>query len=238
MMKITYAAFELSKPRFTLSLRPDKRVGEDIIWDQAENALRAALQKTGEEFEEIENEGAFYGPKIDLFIEDALGRDWQLSTFQLDFNMPERFNLQYIGEDGNSHQPVMIHRAILGSLERFLGVLIEHNGGAFPIWLSPIQAIIIPIADRHIPYANQLMSLLKNAGMRVSVDPRSERMNAKIREAQVQKIPYMLIVGDKEIENQTVSIRLRNNENLGPKSINEFIDFSKEDSQLPKIFQN
>jgi threonyl-tRNA synthetase len=238
MMKITYDAFELSKPRFTLSLRPDKRVGEDIIWDQAENALRAALQKTGEEFEEIENEGAFYGPKIDLFIEDALGRDWQLSTFQLDFNMPERFNLQYIGEDGNSHQPVMIHRAILGSLERFLGVLIEHNGGAFPIWLSPIQAIIIPIADRHIPYADQLMSLLKNAGMRVSVDPRSERMNAKIREAQVQKIPYMLIVGDKEIENETVSIRLRNNENLGPKSINEFIEFSKEDSQLPKIFQN
>tara|TARA_B100000686_G_scaffold308976_1_gene350520 strand:- start:3173 stop:3910 length:738 start_codon:yes stop_codon:yes gene_type:complete len=225
MMGTTYDAFGLSRPRFTLSLRPEKRVGSDEIWDKAENALRSALISSGEQFEEIENEGAFYGPKIDLFTRDALGRDWQLSTFQLDFNMPERFGLEYIGEDGNAHRPVMIHRAILGSLERFLGILIENNAGAFPVWLSPIQATIIPIADRHNGYADDLAKKLKSEGLRVNVDNRSERMNAKIREGQLQKIPYMLIVGDNEQKNNSVSTRLRSNENLGEQSLEEFLNY-------------
>lgn len=225
MMGTTYDAFGLSRPRFTLSLRPEKRVGSDEIWDKAENALRSALISSGEKFEEIENEGAFYGPKIDLFTRDALGRDWQLSTFQLDFNMPERFGLEYIGEDGNAHRPVMIHRAILGSLERFLGILIENNAGAFPVWLSPIQATIIPIADRHNGYADDLVKKLKSEGLRVNVDNRSERMNAKIREGQLQKIPYMLIVGDNEQKNNSVSTRLRSNENLGEQSLEEFLNY-------------
>ena len=225
MMGTTYDAFGLSRPRFTLSLRPEKRVGSDEIWDKAENALRSALISSGEQFEEIENEGAFYGPKIDLFTRDALGRDWQLSTFQLDFNMPERFGLEYIGEDGNAHRPVMIHRAILGSLERFLGILIENNAGAFPVWLSPIQATIIPIADRHNGYAYDLAKKLKSEGLRVNVDNRSERMNAKIREGQLQKIPYMLIVGDNEQKNNSVSTRLRSNENLGEQSLEEFLNY-------------
>ncbi len=225
MMGTTYDAFGLSRPRFTLSLRPEKRVGSDEIWDKAENALRSALISSGEQFEEIENEGAFYGPKIDLFTRDALGRDWQLSTFQLDFNMPERFGLEYIGEDGNAHRPVMIHRAILGSLERFLGILIENNAGAFPVWLSPIQATIIPIADRHNEYAGDLAKKLKSEGLRVTVDNRSERMNAKIREGQLQKIPYMLIVGDNEQKNNSVSTRLRSNENLGEQSLEEFLNY-------------
>ncbi|MFL2639807.1 MAG: threonine--tRNA ligase [Dehalococcoidia bacterium] len=233
MMRTTYEAFGLSKPRFTLSLRPEKRVGADEIWDQAETALRSALISSGEDFEEIENEGAFYGPKIDLFTTDALGRDWQLSTFQLDFNMPERFDLEYIGEDGNAHRPVMIHRAILGSLERFMGILIENNAGAFPAWLSPTQATIIPIADRHNAYAAELANKLEAEGFRVTVDDRSERMGAKIREGQLQKTPYMLIVGDNEQSNNSVSIRLRNNENLGEKSLAEFLEYSKEEIGLP-----
>lgn len=233
MMRTTYEAFGLSKPRFTLSLRPEKRVGTDEIWDQAETALRSALISSGEDFEEIKNEGAFYGPKIDLFTTDALGRDWQLSTFQLDFNMPERFDLEYIGEDGNAHRPVMIHRAILGSLERFMGILIENNAGAFPAWLSPTQATIIPIADRHNEYAAELASKLESEGFRVTVDNRSERMGAKIREGQLQKIPYMLIVGDNEQSNNSVSIRLRNNENLGEKSLEEFLEYSKAEIGLP-----
>ncbi len=233
MMRTTYEAFGLSKPRFTLSLRPEKRVGTDEIWDQAETALRSALISSGEDFEEIENEGAFYGPKIDLFTTDALGRDWQLSTFQLDFNMPERFDLEYIGEDGNAHRPVMIHRAILGSLERFMGILIENNAGAFPAWLSPTQATIIPIADRHNEYAAELARKLVLEGFRVTVDNRSERMGAKIREGQLQKTPYMLIVGDNEQGNNSVSVRLRNNENLGEKSFEEFIEYSKGEIGLP-----
>lgn len=233
MMGTTYDAFGLARPRFTLSLRPEKRVGSDEIWDKAENALRSALVSSGEQFEEIENEGAFYGPKIDLFTRDALGRDWQLSTFQLDFNMPERFGLEYIGEDGNAHRPVMIHRAILGSLERFLGILIENNAGAFPVWLSPIQATIIPIADRHSEYANDLAKKLKGEGLRVTVDNRSERMNAKIREGQLQKIPYMLIVGDNEQKNNSVSTRLRSNENLGEQSLEEFLNYCAEEIAPP-----
>ena len=160
-------------------------------------------------------------------VKDAIGREWQLSTIQFDFNVPERFDLTYIGEDGQPHRPYMVHRALLGSLERFFGVLIEHYAGAFPVWLSPVQVALIPIADRHIDYAQRMAAQLRKAGLRVTVDDRSERMNAKIRDAQNQKIPYMLVIGDKEVENEQVALRLRSGENPGTISILEFIEPSK-----------
>lgn len=209
MMRETYSAFHLGDPRFTLSLRPDKRVGTEESWDRAEGALREALRSEGITFEEVPGEGAFYGPKIDTFVKDALGREWQLNTIQLDPNLPERFELEYIGEDGTQHRPLMIHRAILGSIERFFGVLVEHCAGAFPLWLAPVQAMVIPIADRHAEYARSVAAQLAAAGLRAQVDERSERMNAKIRDAQNQKVPYMLIVGDKEAGTNTLSVRLR-----------------------------
>ena len=230
MMRDVYHAFGLNEPRYTLSLRPDKRVGSDETWDQAESALREALTIAGADFAEIPNEGAFYGPKIDLFSQDALRREWQLSTFQLDFNLPERFDLEYVTEDNRRERPVMIHRAILGSLERFFGVLLEHNAGAFPLWLAPVQATIIPIADRHIPYAEQVERQLRAAGLRCDIDGRNERMNAKIREAQTRHVPYMLVVGDREEESGAVAVRRReNSENLGALPINEFITQAQEE---------
>jgi len=209
MMRETYQAFHLGAPRFTLSLRPEKRVGSDESWDTAESSLREALLGEGIDYEEVPGEGAFYGPKIDTFVKDALGREWQLNTIQLDPNLPERFGLQYVAEDGSYQRPLMIHRAILGSIERFFGVLIEHCAGAFPVWLAPVQAVLIPIADRHLEYAQSVAATLTEAGVRVQVDERSERMNAKIRDAQNQKVPYMLIVGDKEAGAGTLSVRLR-----------------------------
>lgn len=209
MMRETYGAFHLGAPRFTLSLRPEKRVGTEEAWDRAEGALREALRSEGIEFEEEPGEGAFYGPKIDTFVKDALGREWQLNTIQLDPNLPERFDLQYVAEDSSYQRPLMIHRAVLGSLERFFGVLIEHCAGAFPTWLAPVQVVLVPIADRHADYARGVAAQLAEAGIRVQVDERSERMNAKIRDAQNQKVPYMLIVGDKEAGSNTLSVRLR-----------------------------
>ncbi|MSQ10605.1 MAG: threonine--tRNA ligase [Dehalococcoidia bacterium] len=209
MMHETYTAFHLGEPRFTLSLRPDKRVGTEESWDRAETALRDALRSEGITFEEVAGEGAFYGPKIDTFVKDALGREWQLNTIQLDPNLPERFELEYIAEDGTQQRPLMIHRAILGSIERFYGVLVEHCAGAFPVWLAPVQAMVIPIADRHAEYARAVAAQMAAAGLRAHVDERSERMNAKIRDAQNQKVPYMLIVGDKEAGSNTLSVRLR-----------------------------
>jgi threonyl-tRNA synthetase len=208
-----------------LSTRPGegKAVGDPAQWRDAEAALEAALKRSGVPYEIDEGGGAFYGPKIDLKIKDAIGREWQLSTIQFDFNMSERFDMTYVGEDGQEHRPYMIHRALLGSMERFFGVLIEHYGGAFPVWLAPVQAELIPIADRHVEYANQVAARLKEAGLRAEVDDTSDRMGNKIRKAQEQKIPYMLVVGDKEAEAGTVAVRLRTNENLGPKPIEEFI---------------
>ena len=224
MMGETYAAFTLGRPRFTLSLRPDKRIGGDELWDQAEAALRDALVASGMQFEEVANEGAFYGPKIDLFMDDVLGREWQISTFQLDFNMPERFDLHYAAEDGTLQRPVMVHRAVLGSIERFMGILIEHTGGAFPTWLAPVQATLIPIADRHVDYCNSVAARMRAAGLRVEVDARNERMQAKIRDAQMQKVPYMLIAGDRDIAAEAVSVRTRNNEDLGAHEVAQVID--------------
>ena len=223
MIRETYDAFGLGEPRVTLSLRPSKRGGAEEMWDRAETILREALQASGYAFVEVPGEGAFYGPKVDLFMRDAIGREWQLSTAQLDLFMPERFGLEYTGEDGGPQRPVMIHRAILGSLERFLGVLIEHYGGAFPVWLAPVQAVVIPIADRHGEYAQQVAQALKARGLRVEVDDRNERMNAKIRDAQLQKVPYMLVVGDREATEGNAAVRLRSGENLGPRPVAEVV---------------
>ena len=170
--------------------------------------------------------GAFYGPKIDIKVKDALGREWQLSTIQFDFNEPERFDISYIGEDGQHHRPYMVHRALLGSMERFFGVLIEHYAGAFPAWLSPMQVAIIPIADRHVEFADEVAKKYKGAGLRVKVDSRSDRMNAKIRDAQKEKIPYMLVIGDREMEDNQVALRRRSGENPGPMSVDAFLELA------------
>ncbi|MBN1217879.1 MAG: threonine--tRNA ligase [Anaerolineae bacterium] len=207
-----------------LSTRPegDKAVGDPAQWHDAEKALEAALQRAEIPYDIDPGGGAFYGPKIDLKINDALGREWQLSTIQFDFNLPERFDMTYIGEDGQPHRPYMVHRALLGSMERFFGVLIEHYAGAFPVWLSPVQAVLIPIADRHGSYCERVAERLTAAGLRVEVDTGSERMGNKIRLAQQQKIPYMLVVGDKEQAANQVSVRLRSGEDLGPQDIAAF----------------
>ena len=215
MYRQTYALFKFDRVRIALSLRPEKRVGSDEIWDRAETALRRVLEETGLPFESFPGEGAFYGPKIDFFVPDALDREWQLGTIQLDFSLPERFDLEYVAHDSSRQRPVVLHKAMVGSLERFMGVLIEHYEGAFPVWLAPVQALVIPIADRHVEYARQVEQRLAQHDLRVDVDDRSERMNAKIREAQLKKTPYMLIVGDREAQSDSVSVRLRSNENLG-----------------------
>ena len=198
-----------------LSTRPEKAVGDPAEWKVAETALARALAEAKLEYEVDEGGGAFYGPKIDLKVLDALGREWQLTTVQFDFNMGTRFGLTYIGEDGAEHRPYMVHRALLGSMERFFAVLIEHYGGAFPLWLAPVQARLIPIADRHLEYAEGVARTLKAAGLRAEVDARGERMNAKIRDAQLEKVPYMLVVGDREVETQAVAVRRRDGEDLG-----------------------
>ena len=204
-----------------LSTRPEKAVGDPGQWELATSSLRRTLESRGLPFEVEEGGGAFYGPKIDIHIRDAIGHLWQCTTVQFDFNLPERFGLTYIGEDGQEHQPYMIHRALLGSVERFMGVLIEHYAGAFPTWLAPVQAMVIPIADRHQEYAEQVRSRLAEAGVRSEADMRNERMNAKIRDAQLQKVPYMLVVGDREAEAGAVAVRLRSGENLGAMALED-----------------
>ncbi|HSF82472.1 MAG TPA: threonine--tRNA ligase [Anaerolineales bacterium] len=219
----------LSDFKAYLSTLPEKYVGDPADWDKATEALRRAIKAHQLPYVVDEGGGAFYGPKIDLKVNDALGREWQLSTIQFDFNLSERFELEFIGEDGQPHRPYMVHRALLGSMERFFGVLIEHFAGAFPVWLAPVQAMIIPIADRHIPYAREVAGKLKDDGLRVEVDDRNERMNAKIRDAQMQKIPYMLVVGDKELEQGAVALRLRTGENPGAMSLEAFLERARED---------
>jgi threonyl-tRNA synthetase len=207
-----------------LSTKPEKATGTDQQWELATLALRKALEVRGLAYQVDPGEGVFYGPKIDIKIKDSLERAWQCSTIQVDFNNPTRFELEYIGEDGKAHQPVMVHRALLGSLERFFGILIEHYGGAFPLWLAPLQAVVMPIADRHQAYARKLADELRARGLRVSVDERSESTRYKIREAQVQKIPYMLVVGDKEVEAGNVSVRHRHAGDLGLEAVAAFGD--------------
>jgi threonyl-tRNA synthetase len=192
-----------------LSTRPDKAVGTDADWETATSALEAALKRAELPFEVDPGEGVFYGPKIDIKIKDSLNRYWQVSTIQVDFNLPERFEMTYIGEDGNKHRPIMIHRALMGSLERFFGCLVEHYAGAFPVWLAPVQVILLPITDSQKPYAEQVASQLEEKGIRVEKDLRNEKIGFKIREAQLQKIPYMLVLGDQEVQAKTVAVRKR-----------------------------
>ncbi|MFO7166453.1 MAG: threonine--tRNA ligase [Chloroflexota bacterium] len=223
-------SFGLSDFKAYLATRPEKYVGDPADWEKATEALRRAVESQAIPYEVDEGGGAFYGPKIDLKVNDALGREWQLSTIQFDFNMAERFQLEYIGEDGKPHRPYMVHRALLGSMERFFGVLIEHYGGAFPVWLAPVQATIIPISDeKHGAYGQALQARLQAAGLRVELDASKDRMQAKIRRAQLQKVPYMLIIGDKEQAADAVSVRLRSGEDLGAMPVDAFIARAKED---------
>ena len=229
MLNESYQVFGFENTRFELSLRPEKRVGSDEMWDHAESILTEVLDATGHKYTAQSGEGAFYGPKIDAFVPDAIGREWQLGTVQLDFSLPERFDMEYTAENGNRDRPVVIHRAMLGSLERFLGVLIEHLSGAFPMWLAPVQAVIVPIADRHNEFCFEVGKRISEAGFRVDVNDSNDRMNAKIRQAQLQKIPYMLVAGDREVEAQSLSVRTRSGDNLDPMSIDQVIDrFTKQ----------
>lgn len=218
--------FGFDEFKIELSVRdpqtPDKYAGGDAMWVQAEKSLVKALKARSVPYERIEGEAVFYGPKIDIHVKDALGRTWQLTTIQFDFNLPERFDMTYIGEDGKEHRPYMVHRALLGSLERFFGVLVEHYGGAFPVWLSPVQAVLIPIADRHTDYAASVAEQLRASGVRAEVDKSSERMRAKIRDAQMQKVPYMLVIGDREMEAGQVNLRMRDGNVPGAMSVDDF----------------
>ncbi len=207
-----------------LSTRPEDSMGSDEDWEMAENALRKALEDEHMEYQINEGDGAFYGPKIDFHIKDCLGREWQCGTIQLDFQMPERFDLTYIGEDGEKHRPVMLHRVIFGSIERFIGILIEHFAGAFPTWLAPVQVKLLPIADAHKEYAKQVQQELEQNGIRVEVDDRQEKIGYKIREAQLQKVPYMLILGDKEVEANAVGVRSRKDGDIGQMSCKDFLE--------------
>ncbi len=226
IMRVFGFQFELE-----LSTRPKKSIGSDEDWERATNALIKAMEDLGLLYDVNEGEGAFYGPKIDVKLEDILGRKWQCATIQCDFTLPERFNLYYVGKDGEKHRPAMIHRVILGAIERFIGILIEHYNGAFPVWLSPVQSIVISITDKHISFGKKVLNILKENGIRVKGDFRNEKLGYKIREAQTQKIPYMLIVGDKEIEQNGVTARLRTGENLPLMSIESIIDRIKKEIQ-------
>jgi threonyl-tRNA synthetase len=202
-------------------------LGAEEDWSKAEAALAAALNERAITYERIEGEAAFYGPKIDIKIEDAIGRLWQLGTVQLDFNLPERFQLEYIGEDNKPHRPVMVHRALFGSIERFFGVLIEHYAGAFPMWLAPVQVTVLPITDRINNYALEVADELKRNGLRVETNLRSEKIGAKIRDAQLQKIPFMLVLGDREMEDGTVAVRERKGGDLGVLKLTEFKEMAR-----------
>jgi len=206
-----------------LSTRPPEFLGEIATWDSAEAQLKMALEKSGQPYTLNEGDGAFYGPKIDFDVTDAIGRKWQCATIQLDYQLPARFKLSYVGADNGEHTPVVIHRAIFGSFERFIAIMIEHYAGAFPVWLAPVQAVMIPIADRHVDYCRKVQQRLNAAGLRVEIDTSLERMNAKIRNAQLQKIPYMLVAGDREMEQNAVAVRLRSGEDLKSKSVDEFL---------------
>jgi threonyl-tRNA synthetase len=215
-----------------LSTRPEKYVGSEEHWQKSTDALKTALEKRGLEYQLDPGEGVFYGPKIDIKIKDVLGRSWQCSTIQVDFNLPERFEVSYIGEDGKEHQPIMIHRALMGSLERFIGVLIENYAGAFPLWLAPVQARIMNITDAQSDYCEKVYQELRQSGIRIEKDLRNEKLNYKIREAQLAKIPYMLIIGDREVESGAVTVRERSGKNLPPMSVEDFATKIKDECKV------
>ncbi|MEX2013034.1 MAG: threonine--tRNA ligase, partial [Candidatus Levyibacteriota bacterium] len=216
-------------PEFYLSTKPDKAMGDVKLWEEAEKDLEEALKKANVKYGVKEKDGAFYGPKIDIHIKDSLERDWQLATIQLDFQIPEKLGLEYIDSDGKGKRPVIIHRAILGSLERFIGILTEHYQGAFPLWLSPVQVSLLPITDRHAQHANKIANELRDGGIRVTVDTRSETLQSKIREATLQKVPYLGIIGDKEVEDgELLSVRDRKGDSKSMK-ISEFLEELKKE---------
>ena len=228
---IVFETYGFEKVKFELSVRGGAEnkgyLGSDEDWVNAEKVLAEVLNERKIEFERIEGEGAFYGPKIDIKIEDAIGRIWQLGTIQYDFNLPERFELEYTGEDGQKHRPVMIHRALFGSVERFFGVLVEHYAGAFPFWLAPVQITVLPITDRINEYAEKIGKELKEAGFRVEVSLKSDKIGAKIREAQLQKVPFMLILGDKELEENKIAVRERKDGDIGQMTLEEFKELAR-----------
>jgi threonyl-tRNA synthetase len=230
LVKQVYDDFALPY-EMRLGTRPPEFLGDVTTWDSAEAQLKMALEKAGQKYTLNEGDGAFYGPKIDFHVTDAIGRKWQCATLQLDYQIPERFNLKYVGADNAEHMPVVIHRAILGSLERFIGILIEHYAGAFPLWLAPEQAVVIPISDRHLAYAESVRATLRAAGLRVSLDERQEKIGYKIREAQLQKIPYMLVVGDREVEDKTVSVRTRAGGDQGAQPVEAFVVMARDEIQ-------
>jgi threonyl-tRNA synthetase len=227
LIKEIYDTFGFDEVRIALSTRPEKRLGSDEVWDAAEGALESALKKNGLTYHINPGEGAFYGPKLEFQVTDAIGRPWQLGTIQLDYSTPQRFDLQYIADDGKEHQPVMIHRAILGSLERFIGIIIEHFAGAFPFWLAPVQATVLPLSEKFVDYADEVLAKLKAAGLRVAINRGNDKLGAKIRDAQIQKVPFMLIVGEKEATSGTVSLRKRTGGDQGSITIDELVEQAK-----------
>lgn len=234
LIKRFYALFGL-EPRFYLSTRPDEAMGTKEAWDNAEAALAAALDANDLKYEVKEKDGAFYGPKIDVHIKDALNRDWQIATIQLDSNLPERFDLTYEGSDGQKHRPVMVHRAIFGSFERFIGMIIEHFGGNFPLWLSPLQVAVLAITDNHLEYAKEINDKLKNAGFRTALDDRSEKVGYKIRDWEIKKVPYMIVLGDKEKQNGNITVRAHKKGDLGVFELDKFIAQLSEERDTKKI---
>ncbi len=212
-----------------LATMPDEHLGDEATWRDAEDQLRTALARAGLPYEVNEKDGAFYGPKIDFDVTDAIGRKWQCATIQLDYQQPENFDLKYIGADNTEHRPVVIHRAIVGSFERFIAILLEHFAGAFPLWLAPLQAVVLPISDRHLDYAQSVTDRLKAGLLRAELDDRQEKIGYKIREAQLQKIPYMLVVGDREAAERTVSVRERSGGDKGSSSVDAFIAAAREE---------
>jgi threonyl-tRNA synthetase len=229
LIDFVYRTFGFDRYQMELSTRPSKSIGSDDMWENAENALKKALERKSAPYQLNEGEGAFYGPKIDYHVQDSLGRTWQCGTIQVDFSMPERFGLEYTGADGQKHRPVMIHRAILGSMERFIGILIEHVGGAFPCWLAPVQCAVIPISEKHHDFGRKVIQRLMEADIRCEFDDRKEKVGYKIRDSETRKIPYMCVVGDKETAGGTLSVRKRKQGDLGGMTVEGFIETIQED---------
>jgi threonyl-tRNA synthetase len=214
---------------------PENYAGSVEDWARAEGALIHTMERMNLPFKKMEGEAVFYGPKIDVKLIDAIGRPWQLTTVQFDFNLPPRFGLEYVGEDGGRHQPLMVHRALLGSVERFFGILIEHYAGAFPVWLAPVQVEVLPVSEKHSDYAKLVTEKLRAAGFRAHLDDRNEKLQAKIRDAQLQKVPYMLVLGGKEAEAGTVAVRHRSKGDLGPRPLDEFLAALKEEAESKRL---
>jgi threonyl-tRNA synthetase len=232
LLQKVYKDFGFTKILYRLSTRPEKRIGSEESWDRAEHALAEGLKASGCEFEYLPGEGAFYGPKIEYTLKDALGREWQCGTIQVDPNMPERLDAEFVAEDGGRHRPIMLHRAIVGSLERFIGILIEEHAGALPVWLAPVQVSVLNITDGQADYVESVVKRLKNQGFRVESDLRNEKITYKIREHSMQKLPYILVVGDKEKAAGAVAVRARGNKDLGVMSLDAFVQMISNDIAL------